>query len=145
MRATLRLLAICCCLALCTLPLAAGEAPAAAPAEATVEAPATEAPPACPSLIAGLPDAVQLAPCMVTVSCSDGSSVSCNGNSSCSTSGTNGRCVTCDGVQQGCCALTACEQCEINYNNCITTCEFPFECNRCDRFYDRCLELHQCP
>jgi hypothetical protein len=141
MRATLQLLGICCCLALCTLPLAAGEAPAAAPAEAAVEAPMSDATPSCPSLIAGLPDAVQLAPCMITVSCSDGSSVSCNGNSSCSTSGTNDRCVTCDGVQQGCCALTACEQCENSYNGCISTCEGT--CHLCEKIYNFCVN-NQC-
>ncbi len=144
MSATVRILAACCFLVLCALPLAAGEAPTTDSAEAAVEVPAADATASCPSLIAGLSDAVQLAPCMITVSCSDGSSVSCNGNSSCSTSGPNGRCVTCDGVQQGCCALTACEQCEIDYTNCITTCEFPFVCNKCETRYGMCTEFH-CP
>jgi hypothetical protein len=151
MRTALRLLTICCCLSLLALPVAADTADdtatAAAPAQAATvapEAPSADAGAACPAVDAGLPDALQLAPCFISVACSDGSSVSCNGNNSCSTSGTNGRCVTCDGVQQGCCAVTACEQCEINYFNCSSTCEFTFECNRCERFYDRCLELNEC-
>lgn len=145
MRASFRLLAACCCLALFALPLAADDAgaPAAALAEtAATEAPATDATASCPSLLAGLPDAVQLAPCTVTVSCSDGSSVSCNGNSSCTTSGTNGRCVTCDGVQEGCCAVTGCEQCEINYTNCVWSCEF--KCNYCETSYNMCRNFHNC-
>ena len=137
------LLLACCCLALVALPAAAAE-----PAEpvAATPAPATEAPAACPAVLAGLPDPIQLAPCMVSVQCSDGSSVACNGNSSCSTSGPSGRCVTCDGVQQGCCELTLCEQCTIAYEDCMWTCQTVFECNKCDNAYARCRNnLENCP
>jgi hypothetical protein len=133
------LLLACCCLALAALPATAAEP--AEPIAATAAA-ATEAPGACPAVLAGLPDPIQLAPCMVSVQCSGGSSVACNGNSSCSTSGPNGRCVTCDGVQQGCCALTACEQCDINYDNCITTCDI--KCNLCENVYNHCRNFNNC-
>jgi len=140
------LLIACCCLAMGLVP-----ATAHAQTGGTAEVTAAAADPN-PSLtcladlagVAGIEDPLPMSPCFVSVDCADGSTVSCNGNSSCTTSGSNNRCVTCDGVQQGCCALTACEQCDINYDNCITTCEFPFICNKCDRIYDRCLSLNNC-
>lgn len=135
----------CCCLTLCLVPIAAYAEAAGATETAVAAADATPAIACAADLtVTGIGDPIELSPCFVSVTCSDGSTVSCNGNNSCTTSGTNNRCVTCDGVQQGCCALTACEQCDINYWNCISTCEFPFECNRCDRFYDRCLEFNNC-
>jgi hypothetical protein len=137
------LLAACVC-CLLVVPAALAEAAPAAPAEADAPAPAVETPAACPALTGDLAlasfapgDPIALSPCFVSVQCADGSSVSCNGNSSCTTSGSNGRCVTCDGVQQGCCALTCCEQCEQNYDACISTCDF--KCGICDRVFTRCV------
>lgn len=132
-------LAACCCIALAALPVAAEEvAPASGQQLASV------APAGCATIVPGIPDPLQTSPCTVTVTCADESTVSCSGNSSCSTSGTNGRCVTCDGVQQGCCPLTACEQCEQNYSSCISQCEWDFECQFCENVYNRCITRYNC-
>lgn len=137
----------CCCLIVWLFP-AFAHAEASDSAEVAAPAASPNAPMTCLAdfaALTGIDDPLQMSPCFISVDCADGSTVSCNGNSSCTTSGSNNRCVTCDGVQQGCCALSACEQCDINYYNCSSTCEFPFECNRCERIYDRCLTLHECP
>ena len=137
------LFAVCCCLALFLLPAAVHatpETPETAPAVSSVACGAQ------PDVLADFQqDPLQMSPCFISVTCSDGSSVSCNGNNSCNTSGTNNRCVTCDGVQQGCCPLTICEACEINYQICSQNCEFEFECNKCDNIYGRCLTRNNCP
>lgn len=139
----------CCCLTvwLVPAPAHAEAAEAADSAEVTTPAASPDGAVACLadlSALTGIDDPLQMGPCFISVACADGSTVSCNGNNSCSTSGTNDRCVTCDGVQQGCCALSACEQCEINYYNCYSSCEFTFECSKCDRFYDLCLSANNC-
>lgn len=114
------------------------------------QAPAVPAGPATPSAGAALAslflpaaltqaapgDPVALNACSITVQCADGTSVSCNGSNSCSTSGTNNRCVTCDGVQQGCCAQTCCEQCDENLNQCVNS--LGNSKLLCERMYDRC-------
>lgn len=97
---------------------------------------------------AGLPSAPLLSfliepvpqTCSVVVECDDGSTVMCNGASSCSTNN-GGRCVICDGVQGGCCAKTCCEVCEDSYFNCSINCDpsVPVTCNICERVYNRCV------
>ena len=104
---TLSLLLGCCCLALLSSPvLAQGTAEPPAEPEAAIaptdSSPATD----CRTsavLFGGsdLSEPVPLAGCSVSVECDDGSMVSCTGDSTCTTSGPNNRCVTCDGQQQG--------------------------------------------
>lgn len=82
-------------------------------------------------------DPVALSGCFVSVQCADGSTRSCNGNSSCSTSGP-GDCVTCDGAQQ-CCPPppNCCDQCLQSYDSCLSTCDL--KCNICHSAYDHCV------
>jgi hypothetical protein len=141
------LLIACCCLTVCLFPTAVQSQPGDL-AEAAASAAGTNVSVSCAAdstVVAGLDDPLQLSSCFVSVECADGSTVSCNGNSSCATSGTNGRCVTCDGVEQACCALTACEQCENNFNACISTCQGHLECRICDQVYSICFDGHTCP
>lgn len=129
------------CLVLVAAPaLADAEAQPVAEEAASTEAVADDAPPACPALDAGLVEPLLQAPCSVSVECADGSMVSCTGDSSCSTSGTNGRCVTCDGVQEACCPKTCCENCEENLESCLRGCGNPVpSCDVCHNTYNFCV------
>lgn len=133
-------------LTLCTLALlsvpALAEEPANQP-EAPIAQPATAG--TCPApTFAALGDPIAPA-CSVQLECSNGTIKSCSGNNSCSTSGPNNSCVTCDGQQQGCCtggtccgdcadALAACETA-----NCHGEPYFPQGCNLCETTYQNCL------
>jgi len=119
-------------LCLCCLCLLALAGPAAAAEEQ-----------AAPNA-AETPDLFPVAPlvqaCTLQLECADGSVISCNGNSSCSTS-SNGRCTICDGVQTACCPKTCCEVCDENYFQCSLGCDpsIPITCRICDRVYDKCI------
>lgn len=79
--------------------------------------------------------------CTVQVECSDGTIKSCSGNS-CSTSGYNGRCVTCNGVQVGtCCPTSCCEDCATAFDQCASNCGggTPKNCNMCNFGYQNCV------
>jgi hypothetical protein len=112
-----------------------------------VAAPETSSSPAdaasaCLPFAAVVGNPIPLAGCSIVVECDDGGTVSCNGNSSCTTSGPNNRCVTCDGVQQGCCEKTCCEVCLERLNNCLSTCGpfgFPPSCSACYTIYNICV------
>lgn len=135
----LSFLAVVGCLALLAVPAHAepDRAPAAQEAASSVTSETSE-PPACDAVATVLEEPLLQAPCMVSVQCADGSSVSCTGSSSCSTSGTNGRCVTCDGTQTGCCPKTCCEDCQERLDECIGNCYVQFCVNRCYTSYDHC-------
>jgi hypothetical protein len=140
------LLLACCCLTVCLFPTGAHGQPGDSP-EVTASADALHASVSCLADlagIAGIEDPLPMSPCFVSVECSDGSTVSCNGNNSCSTSGSNNRCVTCDGVQVACCALTACEWCDVTYDYCISNCFPTFGCNLCESRHANCLMWHNC-
>lgn len=120
------------CFSVLTAPAVADQAAAESePSSISAAGPATcrEAPhtPSDPLLVAG---------CFVEVECADGSTVSCNGNSTCSTGGTNHRCVICDGVNEGCCPKTCCEECEENLELCLNEC---INCNICYTAYNYCV------
>lgn len=101
-------------------------------------------PPACDPETAAFSDPVFASTCFVQVECSNGSVISCSGNSTCSTGGTNHRCVICDGVNKGCCPKTCCEVCEESYDSCLFNCGGPpVNCERvCGRGYNVCV--NQC-
>lgn len=140
----------CCCLALLSFPAFAAEAaePAAeAAAEPAVAVEPGDAQSDCRTSAvlfgdSALEDPIALAGCSITVECDDGSMVSCTGDSTCTTSGTNNRCVTCDGVQEGCCQKTCCETCQEQRENCLQSCGpfgFPPDCDACDTAYNICI------
>lgn len=141
MKPTRPLLLVCCCgLALLALPTLAEASSESSPVASDADAAVAQASAVCPTIESMFGDAVPLSGCSVTVECDDGSMVSCNGNSSCSTSGTNNRCVTCDGVQEGCCAKTCCEQCEENLQECDSMhCPSEPGCTVCWNVYNYCL------
>lgn len=96
------------------------------------------APVGCGTLASGTPEPLFLAGCLVQVECADNSVVSCSGNTTCSTNGTNDRCVICDGVQQGCCPVTCCETCEASFFDCVNGCGLSSGCPVCNNLYSRC-------
>jgi hypothetical protein len=84
---------------------------------------------------------------LVQVECADSSVISCSGNSTCSTGGTNNRCVVCDGVQQFCCLQTCCEVCAANHDACVDNCETTIQCRACIFGYNHCVSgcMGGCP
>jgi hypothetical protein len=132
-------LAIVCCTVIVSPSLAAMEGTPAPQLLAAIFAPADSA-----TLPAGTPEPSFLSGCTVQVQCADNSVVSCSGNSTCSTGGTNNRCVVCDGVQHGCCPQTCCEVCDANFQSCIDSCNPP-TCSICGRVYTRCTARCGCP
>lgn len=132
----LLVLAFTCC-ALTFLAFPSPAAAAGATAENTIAA--IFAPAGC-----GTPTAVTPKPlfitCTVQIECADSSVVSCSGSSTCSTGGTNNRCVVCDGVQHDCCPKTCCEECAETRDNCLDTCPDwpPLACRACLLGYNYC-------
>lgn len=96
------------------------------------------APASCATLAIGTPQPLFMT-CTVQVECNDGTVKFCSGNSSCSTSGINHRCVTCDGIQQGCCPVTCCEDCAASLATCEEGC-IGSVCNACYRGYRYCVD-----
>ena len=112
MRRTLSLVAAL-ALALIAAPAAVADAaPAAAVAAPAAAEPAPAAPAVAPALCpttdplgnpTAAPTFVSSGPCYVERQCDDGSTISCNGSSSCSSGpGDGGGYVTCDGVTTWC-------------------------------------------
>lgn len=99
------------------------------------------APVKCATSVTGVPEPLFRVGCSVQVECADSSVISCSGNNTCSTGGTNNRCVVCDGTQQGCCPATCCEVCAANRDACHSNCpDWPVSCGRmCARTYDNCV------
>lgn|GEM_PF-2289614 len=93
------------------------------------------------TLRTGTPEPLFLSGCFVQVECADTSVVSCSGSSSCTTSGINNRCVTCDSVPHGCCPITCCENCAMNRDSCSDNCpDWPLACFRgCSNTYNTCI------
>ena len=91
----------------------------------------------CGTLQIGTPEPLFLTGCLVQVECADSSVVSCSGSTTCSTGGTNNRCVVCDGVQQGCCPATCCEVCAANRDTCFNNCSAKL-CG-CNMGYNNCV------
>lgn len=73
--------------------------------------------------------------CFVQTECSDGTILSCNGNTTCGTS-SDGRCTICDGTTTACCPLSCCEICAANLDNCLDNC---VKCNLCGVGYNYCV------
>lgn len=124
----------CCSLMLLAAPSFADEVKGEAEGPlATIFAPA-----GCGTLTTGTPEPLFLAGCSVQVECADSTMVSCSGDNTCSTGGTNNRCVVCDGVQQGCCPTTCCEQCAAQRDTCRRNCPaWPPNCpSTCDYVYN---------
>lgn len=94
------------------------------------------------SLEAPIDGAVSLGTCFVQMECADETVISCSGNSSCSTGGTGGNCVICDGVQQACCqGSSCCQWCEELRDACFEDCGTPFNppCSFCASRYVHCI------
>jgi len=139
---TLSLLFAGCLLAFLSSPVLA-QGTADQPSEPNASIVLSQAPSACLTLAGVIGDPIPLSTCFISVACDGGGSVSCSGDISCTTSGPNNRCVTCDGVQQGCCERTCCEVCWDKLENCLANCGpfgFPPNCNACDTLYDFCVE-----
>jgi hypothetical protein len=131
MRPKLLLVLACCSLILLASPslaeMARGEA------EGPIAAVVTPA--SCGTATTGIPEPLFMA-CTVQVECADSSVISCPGNNTCSTGGTNNRCVVCDGVQQSCCPATCCEACEAQREACWENC---IRCGVCGFAYNQCI------
>ncbi len=78
--------------------------------------------------------------CTVQVECADSSVISCSGNT-CSSSGPDNSCVTCNSVQQGCCpgGETCCQTCEELELDCFNNCPPELSCNWCNTTYNHCV------
>jgi len=133
MRPKLFLTVACCSLILFAAPGLAKEAKVEA--EGTIAA--IFAPANCANPAIGIPEPL-FRVCSVQVECADSSVISCPGTSTCSTGGTNNRCVICDGVQQGCCPATCCEVCAANRDACFDNCPGPRACG-CIFAYNNCV------
>jgi hypothetical protein len=123
----------------CVLTGLASPSPAAVAGEQAEGPISTMEPAGCGALTIGIPEPLFLT-CSVQVECADSSIKSCSGNS-CSTSGANHECVTCNGVQQGCCTGdTCCQVCAEERDECFNNCELPHGCQWCGNIvYQNCI------
>lgn len=142
------------CLALATLlvptqaaaePAADGSTPPAHAADGAVCTLTTENAPEGPEEIGLFPqDPLQMT-CSLQVECSDGSVISCMGNTTCSTS-PDGLCTVCDGVTTACCSVsTCCQECQFALDACTWECTSapppipPGACRHCFDEYNACV------
>ncbi len=127
--------------ACCALPLLASPSFAAVEGVQTGNPiTALMAPAGCGALAFGIPEPTFMT-CTVQVECGDGSVKSCSG-STCSTSGSNNECVTCNGFQQGCCTggPTCCQLCAADREDCFNNCPEGLLCNWCNNVvYHNCI------